>query len=339
VYYVNVFFSQMLLMSRVYIVIRLFIRAVEIIFTLPKNRRLRNKMAQSSSYSEWYTHASDLDNSQKKEKWLGRTDDGTSTHYNWAVIKQLMKNMKVARSKEDSIMALVVLQQCIRRNVGGVMSADLFSYSNTGQPKYLVTEFVEEVVKTIRWVTEEAAKLPAEGENGSDADADQKSIVLQKKINQTRRKTLMAGLQTRRKTLLVGLGEDLNNDSDEISAGKSTLSTEEVLVFLKRARAAYGRTALCLSGGAMMGLYHFGHVLGLLEAGMLPHIISGTSAGAIIGAVVCTRTDEELRRDLQADILSKQLTCFNRPWSERIRSFFWTGSMFDFDEWMELIQW
>jgi predicted acylesterase/phospholipase RssA len=72
---------------------------------------------------------------------------------------------------------------------------------------------------------------------------------------------------------------------------------------------------------------------------MLPHIISGASAGSIIGAVVCTRTDEELRRDLQAGILSKQLTCFNRPWSERIRSLIRTGNMFDFDEWMELIQW
>jgi hypothetical protein len=150
--------------------------------------------------------------------------------------------------------------------------------------------------------------------------------------------------QTRRKTLLVELNEELIIDYDIDNESKTpengtTLSVDEVLTFLKRARASYGRTALCLSGGAMMGLYHFGHVLGLLEAGMLPHIISGTSAGAIIGAVVCTRTDEELRRDLQADILSKQLTCFNRPWSERIKSFFRTGSMFDFDEWMELIQW
>ena len=76
---------------------------------------------------------------------------------------------------------------------------------------------------------------------------------------------------------------------------------------LRRARAAYGRTGLCLSGGAAMGTYHFGIVKGLFDQGILPHILSGTSAGAVVGAFVGTRTDEEIERDLTPETLELRL--------------------------------
>jgi hypothetical protein len=55
-------------------------------------------------------------------------------------------------------MALAVLQQYMRKNVGGIMSEDFFSYTNTGETKCIVKEFIEEVTKTMRWVTDEAMK-------------------------------------------------------------------------------------------------------------------------------------------------------------------------------------
>ena len=87
------------------------------------------------------------------------------------------------------------------------------------------------------------------------------------------------------------------------------------------------------------GLYHLGHVLGLLEAGVLPSIISGTSGGSVIGAILCTRTDEEIRRDLNPEVLIQKLTCFDRPWSERLKSLVRNGCLFSFDIWLEKIQW
>ena len=57
----------------------------------------------------------------------------------------------------------------------------------------------------------------------------------------------------------------------------------------------------------MMGNYHFGAVRALLETGLLPHIISGTSAGSCIGAMLCTRTDEELMRELTPEILCSKM--------------------------------
>jgi hypothetical protein len=46
-----------------------------------------------------------------------------------------------------------------------------------------------------------------------------------------------------------------------------------------------------------------------------------------------------LDRDLRPEILVHKLTCFSRPWRERISSLVKTGSMFDVDEWLELLKW
>lgn len=88
-----------------------------------------------------------------------------------------------------------------------------------------------------------------------------------------------------------------------------------------------------------MGLYHFGHVLGLMETDSLPNIISGTSAGSVIGAIICTRTDEELKRDLTPEALGGKLKCFSRSWPDRIKSLWKNGCMFDFEQWLDMIQW
>ena len=40
-------------------------------------------------------------------------------------------------------------------------------------------------------------------------------------------------------------------------------------------------------------------VRALLELGMLPQLISGTSGGAVVAAAVATRTDDELRHVLR----------------------------------------
>jgi len=76
-----------------------------------------------------------------------------------------------------------------------------------------------------------------------------------------------------------------------------------------------------------------------LEAGVLPTIISGTSGGSVIGAIICTRTDEEIRRDLDPELLVTKLTCFDRPWSERLKSLVREGCLFSFETWMEKIKW
>jgi len=67
------------------------------------------------------------------------------------------------------------------------------------------------------------------------------------------------------------------------------------LAQVKRIGRVYGRPALMLSGGALLGLFHFGVVKALFEQNLLPRTLSGSSMGAIIAAWTCTHTDDELR--------------------------------------------
>ena len=70
---------------------------------------------------------------------------------------------------------------------------------------------------------------------------------------------------------------------------------------LKRVGRVYGRPALLLSGGALLGLYHFGVIKALFEQSLLPRTISGSSMGSILASWTCSHTDDELR-ELFADL-------------------------------------
>ena len=71
-------------------------------------------------------------------------------------------------------------------------------------------------------------------------------------------------------------------------------STEEKVLFFKRTGTSFGRSALLLSGGATLGMFHLGVIKALWENNLLPRVISGSSAGSIIASMVSTRTDEEM---------------------------------------------
>jgi TAG lipase/steryl ester hydrolase/phospholipase A2/LPA acyltransferase len=68
-----------------------------------------------------------------------------------------------------------------------------------------------------------------------------------------------------------------------------------------RLNAASGRTALMLSGGGTLGNYHLGVVRTLLSADMLPTILSGSSAGALIAAIIGTSAHDRLDAILDDD--------------------------------------
>jgi hypothetical protein len=69
-------------------------------------------------------------------------------------------------------------------------------------------------------------------------------------------------------------------------ADANQLSMEEKFNFFKLARHNVGKTALCLSGGGSLSMYHMGVVRALLQHGCLPTIVSGTSGGSIMAAVL-----------------------------------------------------
>ncbi|CAG8525403.1 11058_t:CDS:2 [Diversispora eburnea] len=124
---------------------------------------------------------------------------------------------------------------------------------------------------------------------------------------------------------------------DHLRTTKS-LSNEEKRRLFKYTHKNYGRTALCLSGGAVFGYYHLGVVKALFDADALPTVLTGTSAGALIAALVGVRKDFELSQVLKPELSSRLTACaegfpgwFIRWWR--------TGARFDAVDWARKIQW
>lgn len=74
----------------------------------------------------------------------------------------------------------------------------------------------------------------------------------------------------------------------------SRADVQDTIDVLLKTRQSFGRTALLLSGGGTLGMMHIGVIKTLFEENLLPRIICGSSAGAIVAAVVCTKPDDEM---------------------------------------------
>mmetsp|Transcript_2513 Transcript_2513/g.3812 ORF Transcript_2513/g.3812 Transcript_2513/m.3812 type:complete len:543 (+) Transcript_2513:210-1838(+) len=254
------------------------------------------------------------------------------------------------------------------------MEPDLFSYTHSGETKHIVSEFIQEVGITLRWITsiamaagslrdgedqeqqKQEEQVNFESELKSEAKAEKEkmehnfvswalsgalSLLPRDSKEEDPEEDMSAADETITLKYNSAVLSPSNKNSDENSKELplKMAMQETTRSFLKRARAAYGRTALCLSGGGMMANCHYGVIKALLEEDCLPHIISGTSAGSVVGSLVCTRTDAELVRDLDPEIITPKQVCFSRSWIDRIKSFYMTGNMFDGEEWYQLIQW
>lgn len=81
---------------------------------------------------------------------------------------------------------------------------------------------------------------------------------------------------------------------------------EEKIIFFKRTGTVFGRSALMLSGGATLGMFHLGVIKALHERYLLPKVISGSSAGSLIAGIVGTHNDEQLRHVFEPGGLNLQ---------------------------------
>ena len=123
-----------------------------------------------------------------------------------------------------------------------------------------------------------------------------------------------------------------------ILAKTDQLGTEEKRGLFKRMHTNYGRTALCLSGGASFAYYHFGVIKALLDADLLPEVITGTSGGALVAALVATRTNDELKA-LLVPALAGRIDACSEPFTTWIPRWWKTGARFDSLDWARRCSW
>lgn len=112
----------------------------------------------------------------------------------------------------------------------------------------------------------------------------------------------------------------------------SQFSKAEKYSFALRLHNNFGRTALCLSGGASFAYYHLGVARGLLEENLLPNIITGTSGGALVAALLATRTNDELQK-LLVPALAHRIKACEDTFLTWIPRWWRTGARFDSLDW------
>lgn len=116
------------------------------------------------------------------------------------------------------------------------------------------------------------------------------------------------------------------------------LSQEDKNALFKQIHTNFGRSALCLSGGATFAYYHFGVAKALLDANLLPQVITGTSGGAVVAALLSTRTDDELKK-LLVPALSARITACKDDFFTWTRRLYRTGARFDSLQWARACSW
>ncbi|KAG0002899.1 hypothetical protein BGZ79_002099 [Entomortierella chlamydospora] len=96
------------------------------------------------------------------------------------------------------------------------------------------------------------------------------------------------------KHLIESYMDEVVSQLEQVAYTKTELTKQAKIDFFMETRQSFGSSALLLHGGASFGMYHLGVVKTLFEHGLLPRIISGASAGALMAALVCVKTDDEL---------------------------------------------
>jgi TAG lipase/steryl ester hydrolase/phospholipase A2/LPA acyltransferase len=95
------------------------------------------------------------------------------------------------------------------------------------------------------------------------------------------------------------IGELADAIEQAAAVDDSVMSLADKLGIFRRASLCFGRSALMLSGAGALGPFHVGVTKALLEQGLLPDVISGSSAGSFVAAVIGTHDDATLRAAMQ----------------------------------------
>lgn len=206
--------------------------------------------------------------------------------------------------------------------------------------------------KTVRRVHEQLAKLRQRAEsdeNGKTAgkvDGQTRAVEDLRALVEACVKNNFCGFENPRlySETYYGTKDAVQGFIDEADASLSFLLNTTQLepdnkrAFFKHIESNFGRTALCLSGGATFAYYHFGVAKALLDAGLLPEVITGTSGGALVAALLCSRTDEELKKLLVPALAGRITACHEDMWTW-MKRWYTTGARFDSVDWAKKCAW
>ena len=116
--------------------------------------------------------------------------------------------------------------------------------------------------------------------------------------------------------------------TDALPTGTSStrwLPAARKAAWLEAARLSLGRTALCLSGGGALAMLHMGLIRALLHRNAMPRVVSGTSGGSIVAAMLACKTDKEMMSDvIRDDIASRKGVRWFEPLPHQLATFLYS---------------
>jgi predicted acylesterase/phospholipase RssA len=199
--------------------------------------------------------------------------------------------------------------------------------------------------KTVRRVRDQMVKLRQVAETGGETE-QQKALEDLRGLVEACVKNNFVGFENPRlySETYYGTKELVQSFVDEVETSLTFLSNAPLLdqedkrALFKHLSTNFGRTALCLSGGATFAYYHFGVAKALLDADLLPEVITGTSGGALVAGLLATRTDDELKKLLVPALANRITACHDDmlTWSKR---WYRTGARFDSVDWAKRCSW
>jgi predicted acylesterase/phospholipase RssA len=206
---------------------------------------------------------------------------------------------------------------------------------------YYDWKMLRRILRDVRSLRKRAEQEEKQGNKSGPRAIDELRATLEVCV-----KTNFAGIENPRlySETYYGTKDLLQTYTDEIAdAVRYVFASEQLTVADKRTLAKhmsanFGRTALCLSGGATFAYYHFGIAKALLDADLLPTIITGTSGGALVAGLVATRTNEELKQ-LLVPALASRITACEEGMSIWLKRYWRTGARFDATEWAKKCAW
>ena len=207
--------------------------------------------------------------------------------------------------------------------------------------------------KTVKRVYEQMVKLRQRAESDENGKTASKSIEGKSKAVEDLRalveacmKNNFVGFENPRlySETYYGTKDLVQNFVDEAATSidflKQTkqLDAENKRALFKHLGSNFGRTALCLSGGATFAYYHYGVAKALMDADLLPDVITGTSGGALVAALLGTRTNEELKK-LLVPALAHRIKASGDSTFTWMKRWYKTGARFDAVQWGRACSW
>jgi predicted acylesterase/phospholipase RssA len=301
-----------------YACVRLYVAYYEYLITWRgKRRKLRQKLRSATSYQEWIQAAQALDDYLDYSEWKLREK---SSYYDYKTVTKIVKQLRHLNEKIKNVQPNgAIATQCNEKNPDKSHSIATKEWSpgggkeSDGRQMAAVNEIND--LETLATVLESCVKFNFAGTQGRE---------------------LYSQCYYGTKDIVDKFNKELVNSLDVL--GDSNLPSETKRIMFRLMSKNLGKSALCLSGGACFTYRHFGVVKALLQAGLLPNIISGTSGGGLVAALVCTRTNSELEQLLVPQLADKITACWEK-FPEWVKRWYRTGARFDAVDWAERCCW